>query len=47
MEMCKVSILRLKVLNKHNAHNVHRDGECYPQFNKSQDIMYTSTKVEA
>ena len=29
---------RLKALNKHNTHNVHRDGECYPQFNKN--VLY-------
>ena len=23
---------RLKPLNKHNTHNVHQDGKCYPQF---------------
>ena len=34
MEICKAPTLRLKVLNKHNTHNVHRDGKCYQQFNK-------------
>ena len=34
MEMCKAPTPRLKALNKHNIHNVHRDGESYPQFNK-------------
>ena len=32
MEICKVPTLQLRVLNKHN---VHQDGECYPQCNKS------------
>ena len=32
IEICKVPTLQLRVLNKHN---VHQDGECYPQFNKS------------
>ena len=34
MEICKVPTLWLKVLNKHNAHNGHRDGKWYQQFNK-------------
>ena len=35
MEICNVSSPRLKALNKRNTYNVHRHGECYPQFNKS------------
>ena len=35
MEICKAPTPRLKALNKHNTHNVHRDGKCYPQFNKN------------
>ena len=35
MEICKAPTPPLKVLNKHNTHNVHRDGKCYLQFNKS------------
>ena len=34
MEICNVSTPRLKALTKRNTYNVHRDGECYPQFNK-------------
>ena len=26
MEICKAPTLQLKVLDKHNTHNVHRDG---------------------
>ena len=29
-DICKVPTPRLKALNKHNTHNVHQDGECYP-----------------
>ena len=32
---CKEPTLRLKALNEHNTHNVHRDGKCYKQFNKT------------
>ena len=33
--ICKAPTLRLKELNKHNIiHSVHRDGNCYRQFNK-------------
>ena len=28
MEICKAPTLRLKALNKHNTHNVHRGGKC-------------------
>ena len=35
MEICKVPTLWLKVLNKHNTHNVYRDGKCYELFNKN------------
>ena len=31
--MCKAPTLRPKTLTKQNSHNVHRDKECYPQFN--------------
>ena len=34
-ELCKAPTPRLKALNKYDAHNVHRDEERYPQFNKS------------
>ena len=37
MGICKaptLPTLRLKALNKHDAHNVHRDVKCYQQFNK-------------
>ena len=33
-EICKAPTLQLKVLNKHNTHNVHQDGKCYLQFSK-------------
>ena len=33
MEICKVPTLLLKLLNKHNTHNVHQDKDCYPHFN--------------
>ena len=46
MKICKAPTQRLNALNKHSTHNVHRDGECYSQFNKSQHIMYTSTWVQ-
>ena len=29
-EVCKAPTHWLKGLNRHNRHNVHRDGECYP-----------------
>ena len=43
-----VPTLRLKALNKHNTHNVHRDGEYYPQLalekrienNADQDLCF-------
>ena len=35
MEICKAPTPRLKALNKHNTRTVHRDGKCYPQFNKN------------
>ena len=37
MEICKPPTPRLKGLNKRNncnTHDVQRDRECYPQFNK-------------
>ena len=33
MEICKVPILQLKVLNEPNTHNVHQNGECCPPAN--------------
>ena len=35
MEICEVPTPQFKVLNKHNMHDVRRDGDCYPQFSKS------------
>ena len=47
MEICKVPTPQLKALNKHNALCIYWDGQCYPHFNKSYHIMYTSTRVQA
>ena len=38
-EICEVPTLWFKALNKHNTHNVPRDGECYPQFNQSWHMI--------
>ena len=37
MEIHKATTPLLEALTKHNIHKVqvHQDGECYPQFNKS------------
>ena len=34
-EICKAPTPRLEALTKHKTHEVHRDGMCYKQFNKS------------
>ena len=44
--MCDVSAQGVDecMVNVHYYYcNVNQDGECYPQFNKSYNIMYTST----
>ena len=43
MEICKAPTLRLKVVNKHNTHNVQRDGKCYQQFTHNVDIKKGSS----
>ena len=35
MEICEAATLPFKALNKHNTHNVYRDGKRYQQFNKN------------
>ena len=35
MAICKALTPQFRVLNKHNMHNVHCDGECYLQFSES------------
>ena len=48
MEVCKMPTPWLTVLNKRDVtHNVRQDGKCHPQFNKSEHIMYSSTRVQA
>ena len=43
MEICKAPTLQLKALDKHNTHNVYRDGKRY--IKKEEDIDTVSCRT--